>query len=208
MEEQYSKAAELFGKIRKDIQIIIIPGNHDCVRLMEPQPILDEKYAWALYNLKNVTFATNPSVINIGAKENFSGFNVLAYHGFSFIYYGNNIPGLIEGGAMKSPDKIMAYLLKNKHLAPTHTSVQYYPSEENHLMIKEAPDIFVSGHTHKTGVSYFNNTLIISNSCWEELMPYQEKMGFDADFCKVPMFNLKTREVKMLDFLEEKENEN
>ena len=209
LEEQYSKAAELFGKIRKDIQIIIIPGNHDCVRLMEPQPILDEKYAWPLYNLKNITLTTNPSVVNIGAKKNFSGFNILAYHGFSFLYYANNIPGLITGKAMKSPDKIMAYLLKNKHLAPTHTSVQHYPSEKDHLMIRNAPDIFVSGHTHKTGVSYFNNTLIISTSCWEELMPYQEKMGFDADFCKVPMFNLKTREVKMLDFLDsELKNEN
>ena len=31
-------------------------------------------------------------------------------------------------------------------------------------------------------------------------MPYQEKMGFKSDYCKVPMFNLKTREVKILDF--------
>jgi len=138
LEEQYLKAAELFGKIRKNIQIIILPGNHDCVRLMEPQPILDEKYAWPLYDLKNVTLVTNPSVINIGAKENFPGFNVLAYHGFSYFYYAHNIPGLIADKANESPDKVMAYLLKNKHLAPTHASVQYYPSENNHLMIKDA----------------------------------------------------------------------
>ena len=208
LEEQYSRAAELFGKIRKDIKIIILPGNHDCVRLMEPQPILDERYAWPLYNLKNITLTTNPSLINIGAKKNFSGFDVLAYHGFSFPYYANTIPSLIAGQAINSPDKIMAYLLKNKHLAPTHTSIQYSPSRKDSLMIRKAPDIFVSGHTHKNGLSYYNNTLVISNSCWEDLMPYQEKMGIEPDFCKVPMFNLKTRNVKILDFYEEEKLEN
>jgi len=200
LEEQYSRVAELFGKIRKDIKIIMLPGNHDCVRLMEPQPILDERYAWPLYNLKNITLTTNPSLVNIGAKKNFSGFNVLAYHGFSFPYYAYTVPSLIKEKAINSPDKVMAYLLKNKHLAPTYASVQSSPSEKDSLMIREAPDIFVSGHTHKNGVSYYNNTLVISNSCWEDLMPYQEKMGFTSDYCKVPMFNLKTREVKILDF--------
>ena len=203
LEGQYSKTAELFSKIRKDIQIIILPGNHDCVRLMEPQPVLDERYAWPIYNLKNATLTPNPSLVNIGEKENFSGFNVLAYHGVSYYYYANNIPSLITSDAASSPDKIMAYLLKNRHLAPTHTSVQASPSTKDNLLIKQVPDIFVSGHTHKNAVSYYNNILLISNSCWEELMPYQEKMGFESDYCKVPIFNLKTRQVKILDFFDE-----
>ncbi len=204
IEGQYSKVAELLGKIRSDIKIILIPGNHDCVRLMEPQPVLDEKYAWALYNLKNLTFASNPSVINVGSTKKFSGFNVLMYHGFSYPYYANNIPGLISEDAHRHPDKVMAYLLKNRHLAPTHISVQHSPSEEDLLFIKNAPDIFVSGHTHKNAISYHNNILVISNGCWELLMPYQEKMGFESDYCKVPVFNLKTRETKILDFYDGK----
>jgi len=32
------------------------------------------------------------------------------------------------------------------------------------------------------------------------MTPYQEKFGNEPDHCKVPMFNLKTREVKLLDF--------
>src|SRR3989338_5573909 len=208
IEGQYTKMAELLSKIRRDIRIIIIHGNHDCVRLMEPQPILDEKYAWALYNLENVTLVPNPSLVNIGSTETFEGFNVLMYHGFSYFYYVHNIPSLIEGEASKSPDKVMAYLLKNRHIAPTHASNQYLPSEQDGLMIRIVPDIFVSGHTHKNSISYYNNILIISNACWEELMPYQEKMGFESDYCKVPMFNLKTRETKILDFLGEKKKSN
>ncbi|MEX0932639.1 MAG: metallophosphoesterase [Candidatus Pacearchaeota archaeon] len=200
IEGQYSKAAEIFGKIRKDITLIMIPGNHDCVRLMEPQPVLDEKYAWPLYGLENAVFATNPSTINVGSTKEFSGFDVLAYHGFSYPYYANTIPSLISKDAINDPIKIMEYLLKNRHLAPAHASVQYSPAEKDTLLIRKAPDIFVSGHMHKSGISYFNNVLVVSNSCWEDLTPFQEKMGNKPDFCKVPMFNFKTRQVKILDF--------
>ena len=200
LEEQFLRVAELLGKIRKDIKIIISPGNHDGVRLMEPQPVLDEKYAWPLYNMKNVVLTENPCNLNIGAKQNFSGFDVLTYHGFSFPFYANNISRLMLKKAMNTPEEIMKYLLKNRHLAPTHASVQYFPLEKDALMIRKIPDIFVSAHTHKSGISYYNNILVISTSCWEAMTPYQEKFGNEPDHCKVPMFNLKTRAVKILDF--------
>ena len=204
LEEQFIGLANLLKKIRRDIKIIISPGNHDGVRLMEPQPFLDEKYAWPLYDLDNVILTGNPCLVNIGAKKSkkfdFPGFNVLTYHGFSFAFYANNISELMLKRAMNSPEDIMKYLLQNRHLAPTHASVQYSPLEKDSLFIKEVPDIFVSGHTHKSAVSYYNNILLISSSCWEAMTPYQEKFGNEPDHCKVPMFNLKTREVKILDF--------
>ncbi len=200
IEEQFIGLAQILSKIRKDIKIIISPGNHDGVRLMEPQPPLNEKYAWSIYDLKNVIISGNPSFVNIGATDNFCGFYVLTYHGVSFHYYANTIPKLIREDSLRFPDKIMAYLLKNRHLAPSHSSVQSFPSEEDFLIIKKIPDIFVSAHTHKSAVSYYNNTLLISVSSWESKTPYQEKMGNEPDFCKVPMFNLKTRTIKILDF--------
>lgn len=203
LEEQFIGISDLLSKIRKDIKIIISPGNHDCVRLMEPQPIFDEKFAWSLYELENVVITKNPSTINIGSNENFSGFNVLNYHGFSFFHYAKSIPSLIKQKAANKPELIMKYLLKNRHLAPTHTSVQYAPSETDYHFIKEIPDIFVSGHTHKSAVNYYNNILIISTSTWEAMTPYMEKMGSVPDFCKVPMINLKTRAVRILDFEDE-----
>ncbi|MEK6761053.1 MAG: metallophosphoesterase [Nanoarchaeota archaeon] len=205
IEGQYARAAELFGKIRSDIKIIMIPGNHDCVRLAEPQPVLDEKYTWPIYNLKNITLASNPSIINIGAREGFSGFDVLMYHGFSYFYYANNIPKLAMTDAINSPDRIMHYLLQNRHLAPTHASVQYSPHEKDPLLIRKVPDIFVSGHLHKGAASYYNNILTLSSTCWENLTSFQEKVGAKPDFCKVPMLNLKTRAVKILDFHESNE---
>jgi DNA polymerase II small subunit len=206
LEEQFLQLSELLGKIRKDIKIIISPGNHDGVRLMEPQPFLDEKYAWPLYEMENVVITPNPCYVNIGEKKDFSGFNVLTYHGFSYPYYANNIPSLIQKKAMNCPEEIMKYLLKNRHLAPSHASTQYYPLEKDGLVIREIPDIFVSAHTHKCGVAYYNNILVISISCWELMSPYQEKFGNIPDHCKVPMFNLKTRKIKILDFEDLGEN--
>ncbi len=208
LEEQFLGLANLFKKIRKDISIIISPGNHDGVRLMEPQPPFDEKYAWPLYELDNVILTTNPAYAKIGFNENFSGFDVLTYHGFSFPYYANNISKLIVKKAMNFPDLIMKYLLKNRHLAPSYTSNQFFPTKEDFLVISKVPDIFVAAHTHKSAVSYHNNILLISTSCWEGLTPYQEKFGNNPDHCKVPMLNLKTREVKILDFEEEEKNAN
>jgi DNA polymerase II small subunit len=200
LEKQFIQIAEILEKIRKDIQIIISPGNHEGVRLMEPQPLYDEKYAWSLYNLKNVFLTGNPAQVNIAAEENFSGLDILTYHGFSFPFYANTVPSLIFGGSMNSPEKIMAYLLKNRHLAPTHNSVQHFPCKEDTHFIKKIPDIFVAGHSHKSAISYYNNILMISVSSWEGKTAYQEKFGNIPDHCKVPMLNLKTRTIKVLDF--------
>lgn len=200
LEEQNLAMSELLKKIRKDIKIIICPGNHEGVRLMEPQPLYDEKYAWPLHEMQNVTLVENPSMINIGATETFSGFNILMYHGFSYPFYADTIPRLLKIRAMNTPDEIMKYLLKNRHLAPTHNSVQSFPHEKDVHLIRTAPDIFFSGHTHKSAISYYNNILVISGSSWEGKTDYQEKFGNEQDHCKVPLFNLKTRAVKILDF--------
>lgn len=203
LEEQFIELSDILKKIRKDIKIIISPGNHDGVRLMEPQPLLDEKYAWPLYEMSNVVLTPNPCLVNIGANDNFSGFNVLTYHGFSYFYYVSNISKLISKKAANSPEDIMKYLLKFRHLAPTHGSSQYFPGGDDFYYLKKIPDIFISGHTHKSAVSYFNNILIISVSSWEELTAYMEKSGSKPDHCKVPMLNLMTREIKILDFEDE-----
>lgn len=202
LEEQFLGLANLLDKIRKDITLIISPGNHDGVRLMEPQPVLNERFAWPLYNLKNVVFTGNPCYVNIGENSSFRGLDILTYHGVSFHYYNNTVPKLITHASLSSPNEIMAYLLQNRHLAPSHSSTQYFPSDQDHLIIKKVPDIFVSGHTHKSAISYYNNILIISVSSWESKTPYQEKMGNHPDFCKVPILNLKTRNIKILDFEE------
>ena len=112
----------------------------------------------------------------------------------------------VMGAGPSDPDPWHEHTLSEvqRHLAPTHSSVQTLPAEQDELVIKDIPDIFVAGHSHKCAVSYYNNILLISNAGWEDETDYQKRFGVKIDFCKVPMFNLKTRAVKILDF--EKEN--
>jgi len=201
IKEQYAKLAELLKKIRKDVAIIICPGGkHDAVRHIEPQPKLDREIASPLYELENVIITTNPSTVNIGDSKTSEGLNVLMYHGDSYDYYMFDIDFLRMNNAKLRPEMIMKFLLKKRHLAPTHTSTPYFPGDEDFLIIKTIPDVFVSAHIHKSSISNYNNILVVSCSCWQSLTSYQEKFGHEPDPCKIPILNMKTGKVSMLDF--------
>jgi len=200
VKEQYKALAQYLREIRKDINIIICPGHHDAVRPIEPQPKIPKDFAPDLYEMKNVFLTTNPSLVRIGQTKNFEGIDVMMYHGDSLDYYANNVDSLRLSNAKQSPDMIIHFLLKKRHLAPSHTSTTYYPSEKDYLLLRTIPDVFVSAHIHKSAVSYYNNILTISCSCWQEKTDYQEKFGHEPDPCKVPILNLKTGKVSIIDF--------
>jgi DNA polymerase II small subunit len=193
---QYKKLSELLNLIRKDIEIIICPGQHDAVWVGEPQPTIGSEWAPALYNMENVTLVTNPCLLEI---EN--TFKILMYHGASLhsIVLENSDIRLNYGH--NSPTIIVKELLKRRHLAPIHGICDYIPHEtRDPLVINIVPDIIATGDLHRPEVSTYNNILLIASSCWQSLTPFEEKVGNNPDPCKVPVFNFKTREVKILDF--------
>ncbi len=195
IKEQYEKLASLLSRIRKDIRIILCPGQHDCVRVAEPQPIIGEDYAAPMYGLKNLTLVTNPCYVSL-----VEGFEVLMYHGASFHGVINDIESLRTSNAHSKPTRVVRELLKRRHLAPSHSSVIYVPGEKDPLFIRRIPDIITTGEMHKADIDSYNNILMIANSCWQSVTAFEEKMGNHPDPCKVPMLNLKTREIKILDF--------
>ena len=128
------------------------------------------------------------------------------YHGASMHSVVNEIDDLRLNFGHDFPTKIVKELLKRRHLAPTHGSVVYIPNEkEDQLIISQIPDIVATGDLHKADISTYNNILLIASSCWQSITPFEEKVGNHPDPCKVPLLNLKTREIKILDF---SENEN
>ena len=198
--EQYNKTKELFSLIRDDIQIIMCPGNHDSVRIAEPQPSVNE-FSKILLEMKNLTLVSNPATITIHANGNNNGVDVLMYHGYSYDYYAATIEPIRTNGAYDRVDLIMKYLLQKRHLAPSHTSTLYLPCvSEDPLLIDKIPDIFVSGHVHKSNVANYNGVLLIGCSCWQAKTSFQEKLGHNPDPGRVPIVNLKTREVTFMNF--------
>ncbi|MDP3026986.1 MAG: metallophosphoesterase [Nanoarchaeota archaeon] len=198
--DQYKKLTEFYKKIPKHISIIQCAGQHDAVRVAEPQPPIGEDFAESLTKVENLYLVSNPSLIEIegGEKE---GFKVLMYHGASMHGLINEIEELRLSNAHHTPAKAVKHLLKRRHLAPIHGSAIYIPNPtEDSMVIRQVPDIVATGDLHKVDVEIYNNILIVCSSCWQSITPFEEKMGNQPDYCKVPILNLKTREIKILDF--------
>ncbi len=201
MKEQYALLASYLNKIPKNITIFMCPGQHDATRLAEPQPLIDKRYAPLLYEIENLVLVTNPCMVKLieGQKE----FKVLMYHGASLHSFASEILELREMNASRCPAKIVKHMLKRRHLAPTHgdRQVVYIPNaDKDPLVINEVPDVLCTGEMHRLDIENYNGVLIIVGSCWQATTPFEEKVGNEPDPCKVPVLNLKTKEIKIFDF--------
>ncbi len=195
---QYKKLYEYLDRIPKNITILISQGNHDATHIAEPQPKLDVNFASELYKLKNALFLSNPYQVNLLVGN--AKINLLAYHGFSIPYYANKIPKYSKMDA-DDIENIMKIMLKSRHLAPSHGSTQLMPLPKDYLVIEETPDIFATGHIHKTLASMYKGTVLINSSCWQYQTSYQKKYGMVPDVAKIPIVNLKDKSFQILDFL-------
>jgi len=188
--KQYDFTAELIGKIPSDIEIIIIPGNHDAVRISEPQPEIDKKFAQRLYNMKNVHLCKNPAYVNI------EGVNILMYHGASL----DNLIRAIPGLSYSEPEKAMREFLKKRHLSPIYADI--FPTENDNLVIKNIPDIIHCGHIHSNGYENYKGVHLINSGCFQGKTKFQEELGHEPTPARVPVMNLKTHNLTILDFRE------
>ncbi|HLD89331.1 MAG TPA: DNA-directed DNA polymerase II small subunit [Candidatus Nanoarchaeia archaeon] len=199
--DQYSECARLLEKIPSHIKLIMCPGNHDAVRISEPQPAFMREFSEPIFNLKNALLVSNPSAVTIGIKNEFPGFDVLMYHGYSFDYYVANVDSIRSQGGYDRADLIMKFLLQKRHLAPAHTSTLYIPdSAYDPLVIEKIPDFFATGHIHKSSVSNYKNITLLSGSCFQAKTAFQEKVGHHPEPSRVPVINLQTREIRILKF--------
>ena len=202
----YNQYKELFSyikKIRNDIKIIICPGNHDAIRLSEPQPVISKEIAPDLHSSDKIYLVTNPSLVNIHSSDSFPGFDVLIYHGGSFPYITENVDSIRKSGGINRLDLVMRYIFQRRHLAPSHTSTLYIPdSIKDYLVIDKIPDFFATGHMHKMVVDNYRGITMMNAGCWGNISENQEKRGMIPDPCKAFLVNLKTRDVRILSFKE------
>ncbi|MBW2964085.1 DNA-directed DNA polymerase II small subunit [Candidatus Woesearchaeota archaeon] len=202
--EQYNEFAKHLKRIPPHIKIIICPGNHDAMRIAEPQPPLYKDFAEAVYKLPNVIMVSNPSYLNIHSSENFTGFDVLMYHGFSYPTYADIVESIRSQGGQKRPDLIMKFLLQRRHLAPAHKSTLYLPdANKDPLVIDKVPDFFVSGHIHRVSAANYRNVTLLNCSSWLKRTEYQEKVGIYPQPGRALLVNLQTRKVKILKFYDD-----
>ncbi|MCX2819981.1 DNA-directed DNA polymerase II small subunit [Haladaptatus sp. F3-133] len=187
--EQYADCAGMFDALPDDIQIVTITGNHDSVRLAEPQPALDERFREPFAD--NVSFHGNPSVVSV------EGVDVLMYHGMSLNPFAESVPEV----EIESPETAMVEMLRKRHLAPMYGDVRLAPEKEDYLVIDEPPDVLHTGHTHTVGAEEYRNVLTVNTGAWQAQTPYQKSMNIQPDVGYAAVLDLSTLELKMKEFV-------
>lgn len=177
---QYEALAESLHDIPDHVEIIMIPGNHDVVRLAEPQPVIPKDFQ-EIFSYDNIHFMSNPTYFSI------HGVNVLGYHGKSFddmvtifkdVSYEDPVPGMVE-------------MLRSRHLSPAYgMRNQLAPAESDRLIIKDVPDIFVTGHVHSFGIGYYKGVQLVQGSTWQSQTDYQKMMNFKPQPAKMGIVEL------------------
>ncbi|MBI5679380.1 MAG: DNA-directed DNA polymerase II small subunit [Methanobacterium sp.] len=186
---QYDEAARLLGEIRTDIKIIISPGNHDAARLAEPQPAISQNYAKSLYELKNAEFVSNPGIVSL------DGINVLIYHGRSF----DDMAMSVKGFSHQQSDLIMKELLEKRHLAPIYGERTPLASEyEDHLVIKDVPDVFHTGHVHINAYKRHKGVHMINSGTFQSQTEFQKIYNIMPTCAEVPVIH--KGQFKLLNF--------
>jgi len=187
---QYEALAEQLRLIPSHITMIMQPGNHDAVRPAEPQPTF-EKEIQSLFSGMNIKFVGNPCYFSIHGVE------ILSYHGQSLLDYATNIQHL----KYNEPVEIMKVMLKKHHLAPTYGGyTPLAPEHFDYMVIDKIPDIFVTGHVHLAQISDYRGVTLINASSWQAQTSYQKMLNFVPDSAKMPIVDLKTGNVTMMDF--------
>ena len=186
---QYEDLANKFQELPEHIQVIMQPGNHDAVRPAEPQPTFPKEIT-KLFN-NDIIYVGNPCYFSIETVE------VLAYHGCGMDDFVMKIPD----ATYNKPIQIMKEMLVRRHLAPIYGQrTAIAPEHQDYLMIDKVPDIFVTGHIHKTAFENYRDISLINASAWQAQTEYQKMRNFYPDPGKIILADLQTRKVNILNF--------
>ncbi|EQD74838.1 DNA polymerase II small subunit, partial [mine drainage metagenome] len=168
--EQYGRLSEFVNQVPEDIKVFVMPGNHDIVRLAEPQPILPSELK-SLFN-QNIYFLPNPYNLVLEDK------NVLLYHGMSL----NDMVELIPGMNFSTIGKALEELLRRRHLAPKYGGkTPLIPSNNDYHVIETVPDVFITGHVHSHALGNYKGVRYVNSSTWQSQTEYQRMMNFSPN---------------------------
>ncbi|WP_049893740.1 DNA-directed DNA polymerase II small subunit [Halogranum rubrum] len=190
--DQYERFSEYLKQVPGDMEIVMIPGNHDAVRLAEPQPGFDDELR-DIMSAHDARITSNPSTVTI---ENVS---ILMYHGVSLDEVIAELPA--DKASYDEPHKAMYQLLKKRHVAPQYGGhMRLAPEEKDYLVIEDVPDVFHTGHVHKLGWGKYHNVLAVNSGCWQSQTDFQKSVNIDPDSGYAPILDLDTLEMTVRKF--------
>nr|WP_272904631.1 DNA-directed DNA polymerase II small subunit [Halobacterium sp. TGN-42-S1] len=190
--EQYEAFAQHLKDVPGDMEIVMIPGNHDAVRLAEPQPAFDDELR-SIMSAHDAQFTGNPSTVTV------EGVSILMYHGVSLDEVIAEHPG--DDVSYDNPHRAMELLLKKRHVAPKFGGRnRLAPEEKDYLTVDSVPDVFHTGHVHKLGVGAHHNVRLVNSGCWQHQTAFQESVNIDPDVATAPILDLDTLDITVRKF--------
>ncbi len=196
--DQYEMFEDWVEELPESLQVIVGPGNHDIVRLAEPQPSLPDKALPRISDFNNVHLVQNPQWVKLHGIES-SGILNLMYHGYSFDDHVAQIQELREK-AYQEPHHVMIDLLKRRHLAPTFGTNLLAPEDKDYLTIEREPDVFVAGHFHSHVNQSYKDVNVVCASTFQAQTDFQKRVGHEPDPGKVTVVDYKTRNTEVKQF--------
>jgi len=188
--DQYEKLAEYLKDIPDHIKMVVHPGNHDAVRLAEPQPALGTMFTKTFDS--NIMMVGNPVTLKIEDRV------IQTYHGKSIDDW---IAG-VQKLTYDDPMGVMREMLRRRHLAPIYGQrTALAPERKDYLAMETLPDLFVSGHIHGAGAGEYNGVKIINASTWQSQTEYQKMHNFNPEPAIMPVVHLGTGEINMRSFM-------
>jgi DNA polymerase II small subunit len=190
--DQYERFAEHLKEVPGDVEIVMIPGNHDAVRLAEPQPGFDEELR-EIMSAHDARITGNPSTVTV------DGVSVLMYHGVSLDELVAELPA--ETASYDEPHRAMYQLLKKRHVAPQFGGRnRLAPEAKDYLTIDAVPDVFHAGHVHKLGYGKYHNVLAVNTGCWQAQTSFQKSVNIDPDVGVAAVVDLDTLDLTIRTF--------
>jgi len=186
--EQYELTGRDLEGLPDHMETLILPGNHDAVRLAEPQPVLSSEVQ-SYFNQGH--FVGNPCRFEIG------GADVLSYHGKSI----DDMVMNLNEASYENPQDAMKQMLKRRHLAPQWGVKNQIASEPSDMLtIDTTPDIFVTGHTHGHCIEKHQDIQLIVSSTWQGQTSFQKMVGFEPKPAIVSVIKLDDMSSLSVDF--------
>jgi DNA polymerase II small subunit len=159
IEEEYTAIAKILDKIRKDIEIIIIPGERDVIIPSIPLSELSKEIAQPLYEIKNIKILTDPNLIHLGNRK------ILLTHGFYFENIARKYMLQTFNGE-RTIELTIKHIFKRRNLVPNLRINGLLPIGYDPFIITEKPDLFIFGHFDIPTSFIYKQCLVVSNSSW------------------------------------------
>jgi len=191
--KQYEQLHYYLQQIPKHIDMVAIPGNHDAVRVADPQPALSKEVLGSLASMPNFHCTSSPGYVSL------HGFEVLLYHGASIhsIVPHSNIVNY------ENPESVIPEWLKRRHLHPVYGErPPIVPEKKDYMVIRRVPDLLHAADIHRNGYTTYRGVVGINSGCWQSVTAYQVRQGHHPTPCILPLVSLRTGKITIVKFSE------